>query len=349
MVRNIALGILIAAITPTSIANSTAIIIDNKPAIDAAPLTNDRPELSFSCRENSLSAECFPQKSAQKPTAYSGSWMERVTELLLERPPFLNCTWRSRKPSNNIFALLPEQSEQFSGNSSWNSNFSLTQFLSKANTPPLNNFKCQALQQPAQNKAFSSPTVASKSNRSSWSDRPLSSISQANSDRFPKLTRSSLIVDFPQENSTFIPQNNKLVNPAPATERIASPFGWRRRPYSNQLQFHQGIDYGAPYGSPVVAAGNGIVTKVVSGCMDFGNLFCGNQFGNWIEIDHGNGAIGIYGHLKNSSIVVEEGMKVRKNQNIALVGSSGWSTGAHLDFRLKIDGKHQDPTKYIEQ
>lgn len=165
--------------------------------------------------------------------------------------------------------------------------------------------------------------------------------------QFPQLSRSSLIVAFPHENSNFVPQNTKLANPAPRTKRIASSFGWRKRPYSNQLQFHQGIDYGAPLGSPVVAVGSGIVTKVVSGCNDFGNLFCGGQLGNWIEVDHGQGRVGIYGHLKQGSIKVRPGMKVWKNQNIAQVGSSGWSTGAHLDFRLKINGKHQDPAKHV--
>ena len=177
---------------------------------------------------------------------------------------------------------------------------------------------------------------------------------------FPRLSRSSLIVTSPRNNSSLcssiststnscLTSTNTiaLVNPAPGTTRIASPFGWRRRPYSGQIQFHQGIDYGAPLGSPVVAAANGIVTKVVSGCADFGNRLCGGQFGNWIEIDHGNGAIAIYGHLLNKSIAVKEGMKVWKNQEIAKVGSSGWSTGAHLDFRLKITGKYQNPANYV--
>ena len=167
------------------------------------------------------------------------------------------------------------------------------------------------------------------------------------SQEFPKLSRSSLIVSFPTADSTFKPKNTKLANPAPKTKRIASPFGWRKRPYSYQLQFHQGVDYGAPLGSPVVAVGDGIVTRVVSGCYDFGNLYCGGQLGNWIEIDHGNGTIGTYGHLKNNSIAVKEGMKVWKNQEIAQVGSSGWSTGAHLDFRLQIDGEYEDPAKHL--
>ena len=175
--------------------------------------------------------------------------------------------------------------------------------------------------------------------------------------QFPPLSRSSLIVSPPSNKllpcSVVSKSNNhclnssKLANPAPKNERIASPFGWRKRPYSGLLQFHQGIDYGAPLGSPVVAAGNGIVTKVVSGCADFGNRWCGNQFGNWVEIDHGNGAVGIYGHLLNKSITVKEGMKVWRNQKIAQVGSSGWSTGAHLDFRLKVKGEYKNPADYV--
>ena len=76
------------------------------------------------------------------------------------------------------------------------------------------------------------------------------------------------------------------------------------------MQFHKGIDYGAPLGSPVVAANDGVVIKVVSGCTDFGNRWCGSQFGNWIEIDHGNGTIATYAHLRHRSIVIREGMKV---------------------------------------
>ncbi|HHP7232434.1 MAG TPA: M23 family metallopeptidase [Xenococcaceae cyanobacterium] len=167
---------------------------------------------------------------------------------------------------------------------------------------------------------------------------------------FPKIARSSLLsmpltkLNLNQSQATFA---KGWTHPAPETERVASPFGWRRRPYSGQQQFHQGIDYGAPLGSPVVAAADGIVTKVVSGCLDFRNRWCGNQFGNWVEIDHGNGAIALYGHLKHESIAVQEGMKVWRNQEIAQVGSSGWSTGAHLDFRVKVQGEYQNPTSLL--
>ena len=163
--------------------------------------------------------------------------------------------------------------------------------------------------------------------------------------KFPSVSRSSLIVSAPNQKKI----NNQLLleHPAPETKAITSPYGWRRRPYSGQIQFHKGIDYGAPFGSPVVAAKDGVVIKVVSGCTDFGNKWCGSQFGNWIEIDHGNGMIATYAHLRNKSIAIREGMQVKKNQPIATVGSSGWSTGAHLDFRLKVNGKYKNPKNFV--
>ncbi len=163
--------------------------------------------------------------------------------------------------------------------------------------------------------------------------------------KFPSISRSSLIVFIPKQKKNN--NHSLLKHPAPETKTITSPYGWRRRPYSGQMQFHQGIDYGAPLGSPVVAANDGVVIKVVSGCTDFGNRWCGSQFGNWIEIDHGNGTIATYAHLRHRSIVIREGMKVKRNQPIAKVGSSGWSTGAHLDFRIKVNGEYKNPKDFI--
>lgn len=163
--------------------------------------------------------------------------------------------------------------------------------------------------------------------------------------KFPSISRSSLILSAPNQR-----QNNNhslLAHPAPKTKTITSPYGWRRRPYSGQRQFHKGIDYGAPLGSPVVAANDGVVIRVVSGCVDFRNRRCGSQFGNWIEIDHGNGIIATYAHLRYRSIAVRKGMKVTRNQQIAKVGSSGWSTGAHLDFRIKVNGQYQNPKNFV--
>ena len=307
IVRSLLLGLLIAGVTPIGLAD--AIVSSNQPkkSIPSTRSKNTSINSAGSCMAFEPSASCVSPTVHNKPEINSDLWLQEIANVLLPGKTFPGC-WQQ-----SPFTTKPTAQKCI---------------FSRKNLPPL--------------KPGNIQSVASIPLVSNYNHRPNSP-----PPKFPKLSRSSLIVSVPQENSFFIPDNTKLVNPAPETTRIASPFGWRIRPYSHQLQFHQGIDYGAPFGSPVVAVGNGIVTKVVSGCLDFGNLACGGQLGNWIEIDHGNGAIATYGHLKHGSIAVREGMKVLKNQAIAQVGSSGWSTGAHLDFRLKINGKHEDPTRYI--
>ena len=339
MVRNIALGISIAAIMPSTLANSTVVIIDNKTANTAVQKTVNLD--SSTCKARDLSTKCLVNSSEREININSNLWMQEVTSLLLSRSPFSYCFRRSLGTSRI------EDSPANYQNGLSNAHFP-SQFLSPLSNKLSNSGCVRAQLEQGDRDSRSIKQVSSQNfSHSSLPNSSTPSLFPSATPQFPKLLRSSLIVEFPQENSSLVLKDTKLANPAPKTERIASPFGWRRRPYSNQLQFHQGIDYGAPYGSPVVAVGNGIVTRVVSGCADFGNLFCGNQLGNWIEIDHGHGAIATYGHLKHSSLAVQEGMKVRKNQNIAQVGSSGWSTGAHLDFRLKVNGKHEDPNKYV--
>ena len=339
MVRNIALGISIAAIMPSNLANPTVAIIDNRHANTVIEKTVNL-DSNLTCKAKNLFTECFAASSDRETTVDSNLWTQEITSSLLGRSLFSSCFGRS--PGITKIQSLSDSWHKLS--SKFSSHKLTTPLLDRLVDPTCLGLQPKRLDLSLEGIESVNSQDVSNSNLPNYSQKPLS---PSATPQFPKLLRSSLIVEFPQENSSLVLEDPKLVNPAPNTERIASPFGWRRRPLSNQLQFHQGIDYGAPYGSPVVAVGNGIVTRIVSGCADFGNLFCGNQLGNWIEIDHGNGAIATYGHLKNSSIAVEEGMKVRKNQNIAQVGSSGWSTGAHLDFRLKINGKHEDPDKYV--
>ena len=334
MVRTRALGILIVGITSPALADPSVVSIDNKQQIVEVASSTIPTESDLPCTFKGLSINCPARRSAQK------------AEILPPASRFDRCLQNTPKP-NYISLLARKNNSKLPFNYSWRSIVPVGLLSYASNLSSLSNKlvnpKCILSRQSRGDLQLTASKAKSTTvaRHSSLQNFPTSVT------KFPKLSRSSLIVAFPQENSSFVPADTKLANPAPETKRIASPFGWRTRPYSNQLQFHQGIDYGAPYGSPVVAVGNGIVTKVVSGCADFGNIFCGGQLGNWIEIDHGNGVIGVYGHLKNSSITVREGMKVGKNQNIAQVGSSGWSTGAHLDFRLKIDGKHEDPAKYV--
>lgn len=348
MLRSILLGLLASGIIPIALADATA--TSNTEFIEVQKSTeklanNNNLGIVPSCTSNKILSplaikndrttdrfsDCSFPRNISSLEVNSEPWFDDVTDILLSGSMFQGC--RIKELENYSVASNLERSLPNSVTSrclfSWQQ--------SSNNQTDRNNL----------NNTFNSSSKESFSSQKKLPDITNSIVPKAPRPKFPKLSRTSLIVSLPTENSTFIPKETKLANPAPDTKRIASPFGWRKRPYSYQLQFHQGIDYGAPLGSPVVAVGDGIVTKVVSGCYDFGNLFCGGQLGNWIEIDHGNGRLGIYGHLKNSSIVVEEGMKVWKNQEIAQVGSSGWSTGAHLDFRFKVNGKYEDPAKYV--
>ena len=322
MLRRILLGSLTLGIIPIAFADATAIsntkvIVDN---LESKKL--DRKLDLASCNTTRISPDCFSDLANDNYQIHSELWLDNIADILMSGSMFRGC--RNRVRQANYSTIAAERSPKYSLTS-----------------------KCIFGWQQPNNRESNSDAIATTSKKTSMGSVTNIKASKASRTEFPKLSRTSLIVSLPTKNSTFTPIDTKLANPAPDTERIASPYGWRTRPYSYQLQFHQGIDYGAPLGSPVVAVGDGIVTKVVSGCYDFGNLYCGGQLGNWIEIDHGNGRLGIYGHLKNNSIVVKEGMKVWKNQEIAQVGSSGWSTGAHLDFRFKVNGEYEDPAKHV--
>ena len=104
---------------------------------------------------------------------------------------------------------------------------------------------------------------------------------------------------------------------------------------------------------PVKAVDGGVVVRVSSNsCPDWGEssykLNCGGQMGNWVDIKHSNGLITRYGHLQKGSLGVKVGMKVTQGQQIASVGSSGWSTGPHLDIRVHDGrGNYHNPKQFI--
>ncbi|MEM7589968.1 MAG: M23 family metallopeptidase [Cyanobacteria bacterium P01_A01_bin.83] len=353
MLRTVALGLIIAGAMPIALASSNVINYHKQERTLAKRQLNlNETALSLYCATSNLRNNCLATSNSfgvNQFTINTDLWRAKSSKLIRPNPFVSLCKPKLFSKNNYIQDILSKKQNQINQLLNYslpNINIVLSseRDWSLPSPHPSASWNCNfTWQRQLNQKSFDSERIEALQSTSSQN---LSSNKSLQS-QFPQLSRSSLIVTFPHENSGFAPQNTKLANPAPKTKEIASPFGWRRRPYSNQLQFHQGIDYGAPYGSPVVAVGNGIVTKVVSGCADFSNLFCGGQLGNWIEVDHGNGIIGTYGHLKNSSIKVTEGTKVWKNQKIAQVGSSGWSTGAHLDFRLQINGKHKNPAKYV--
>ena len=113
--------------------------------------------------------------------------------------------------------------------------------------------------------------------------------------------------------------------------RLASRFGWRIHPIFHTRKLHTGVDLASPRGTPIYAAGDGVVEKAgwTSG------------YGNYTMIRHVNGYETGYGH--QSKLLVKPGDKVRQGQLIGLVGSTGNSTGNHLHFEIKINGNFVDP------
>lgn len=128
----------------------------------------------------------------------------------------------------------------------------------------------------------------------------------------------------------------EMIWPLPGYSRISSYFGGRADPITGVWSSHRGIDIPAPYGQPIVASNEGIV------------IFSGYHYsyGNYIIIDHGGGISTLYAH--NSKLLVSKGQTVSKGETIALVGSTGYSTGNHVHFEYRINGAIQDPLKYLK-
>ncbi|NLT93989.1 MAG: M23 family metallopeptidase [Clostridia bacterium] len=126
-------------------------------------------------------------------------------------------------------------------------------------------------------------------------------------------------------------------NAWPVNGRITDKYGWRKNPFNKKkLEFHEGLDIAASYGTPVKAAGGGKV------------IFAGWKpaYGNTVVIKHGYGYVSKYAH--NSKINVKVGQVVKRGDIIARVGSTGRSTGPHVDFRIQYNGVWIDPLKVLK-
>jgi len=116
---------------------------------------------------------------------------------------------------------------------------------------------------------------------------------------------------------------------------VSSFFGMRTDPFTGRQDYHKGIDIAGKAGSKVFAVASGVVS------------FAGerNSYGNMVEINHGNGYVTRYGH--NKKILVKSGDKVEKGQPLALMGSSGRSTGPHVHYEVLLNGRVVNPSKFI--
>lgn len=129
---------------------------------------------------------------------------------------------------------------------------------------------------------------------------------------------------------------NCMVWPLPSDHKIHCYYGYRVAPIQGASTFHEGLDIGGPMGAEIVAVLSGKVCRVSHS----------SSRGNFVEINHGNGNLTRYLHC--SKILVSEGEYVNQGEAIALVGSSGISTGPHLHFSLIRDGKNIDPYPYLK-
>lgn len=118
---------------------------------------------------------------------------------------------------------------------------------------------------------------------------------------------------------------------------LSSKFGKRNDPFTGKQEYHKGLDFAGKKGSEILAVGDGVV------------VWAGERsgYGNMLELNHGNGYVTRYGH--NQRHLVEIGEKVKKGQQIALMGSSGRSTGPHVHFEVLKNGKTVNPAKFIDK
>ncbi len=123
--------------------------------------------------------------------------------------------------------------------------------------------------------------------------------------------------------------------PVPGYTRITSQFGMRTHPITGIYKLHTGVDIGAPRGAEFIAANDGVVT------------YAGwnGAYGNMVIVDHGGGITTLYGH--GSEILVSQGQSVEKGTPVLKVGSTGYSTGPHAHFEVRINGEYVQPLDYI--
>lgn len=121
----------------------------------------------------------------------------------------------------------------------------------------------------------------------------------------------------------------------PVRGRFSSPYGYRTHPISGKHKLHTGQDIAAPHGTIIKAAGPGVV--ISTGWR--------GGYGNTVIIDHGGGISTLYGHC--SRIIARQGQRVSAGASIAAVGSTGYSTGPHLHFEVRVKGTPVNPRKYL--
>jgi murein DD-endopeptidase MepM/ murein hydrolase activator NlpD len=141
------------------------------------------------------------------------------------------------------------------------------------------------------------------------------------------------LIDFYDENGRST--RKFLIRQPVSAARITSGFGARFHPILGYTKVHTGVDFAAPIGTPIFAAGNG---TVISAGWDSG-------YGRRVEIQHANGYITTYNHMSGFARGIAQGARVRQGQGVGFIGSTGLSTGPHLHYEIMVNGHFVDPMR----
>lgn len=141
--------------------------------------------------------------------------------------------------------------------------------------------------------------------------------------------------DVPRKGYDLPVEKSGFCWPVPGHTHITSPYGYRVHPITGKIKFHAGVDIGAPSGLPIHAAAAGRITISVYS----------PSYGNYVEIDHGNGVRTRYAHM--SKRLCSVGDTVAQGDVIGLVGATGHATGPHLHFEVRVNGKTYNPMQYF--
>ncbi|MCI8411081.1 MAG: peptidoglycan DD-metalloendopeptidase family protein [Clostridia bacterium] len=151
--------------------------------------------------------------------------------------------------------------------------------------------------------------------------------------RFAEINSEILAIAMQGIDTKYI--GGELAWPVPGYTRISSKYGMRTHPITGVYKLHTGVDISAPMGANFIAANDGIVTKAGYN----------SAYGNMVIIDHGGGVSTLYAH--GSEILVQVGQVVKRGDSVLKVGSTGYSTGPHAHFEVRLNGVVTDPMPYI--
>ncbi|BBJ00466.1 peptidase [Ferrigenium kumadai] len=163
-------------------------------------------------------------------------------------------------------------------------------------------------------------------------EQQLNTLTQLVNDRSDKLVALETLLQQNQLSHKLLPSI-----PPIAEGFSSSNFGWRLDPFTGASAMHEGVDFMVPEGTSIRASAGGVVAY-----SDYHP-----QYGNMIEIDHGNDIVTRYAHA--SRLLAKVGQVVRRGEKVAEVGSTGRSTGSHLHFEVRYKGIAQNPVRFLQE